>query len=106
MVSFDVLLVVALCMCLAMFQCNNLCAVFCVVAVVLFLVFCSLNADSSRFFGSVSSKAVTHVKERREEEEDNKEDNKEENKQDNKQDNKIIPQFTKKEFNELMKIVS
>lgn len=36
----------------------------------------------------------------------NKEDNKEENKQDNKQDNKIIPQFTKKEFNELMKIIS
>ena len=39
-------------------------------------------------------------------EEDNKENNKENYKQDNKQDNKIIPQFTKKEFNELMKIVS
>ena len=31
---------------------------------------------------------------------------KENNKENNKQDNKIIPQFTKKEFNELMKIVS
>lgn len=32
--------------------------------------------------------------------------NKEDDKENYKQDNKIIPQFTKKEFNELMKIVS